>query len=403
VEPGRGRNEIGGAARLLGEAVGLIATPTERTHRAISDRVFAALGPFGLPARFGHDAIAAVSYRAVRCTASLVGEATAAATALTGPARPVLDGSPVGSGVVAAVNGLLGDRLAARRNDLDLDMTLRHAGHDLPVRTDELRAAYPNATGHLVLLVPGLGETEHAWRFRRSRRHPVVPDYGQRLAADLGATPLYLRYNTGRPLSTSAAALSGLLEAVVERWPVPVGRIDLIGHSMGGLVCRLACQHGVDHEARWPGLVRHVVYLGSPHAGASLARGVRLLAGLLATLPESRAWAEFLDLRSAGIHDLSDGVPPASCTPLPSARHHTVVAELTGSERHPVGRLLGDLLVRSVSADVGVGDRMRIAPAHHFDLLNHPVVYRALRDWLDDGGNLARRAGKAQTDQAADG
>jgi len=26
-----------------------------------------------------------------------------------------------------------------------------------------------------------------------------------RLAADLGATPLYLRYNTGRPLATSAA------------------------------------------------------------------------------------------------------------------------------------------------------------------------------------------------------
>jgi hypothetical protein len=26
------------------------------------------------------------------------------------------------------------------------------------------------------------------------------------------------------------------------------------------------------------------------------------------------------------------------------------------------------------------------APAHHLDLLNHPLVYQALRDWLGDGG-----------------
>lgn len=376
------RDELGGAARLLGEAVGLIALPTQRTHSEISDRVFTVLGPFGLPARVGHDTIAAISYGAVRCTAALVGEAAAAASALAGPRRPVLDGSPVGSGVVAAVNGLVGDRLAARINDLDLDITLRHEGRDLPVRGAGLRAAYPTASDHLVLLVPGLGETEHAWRFRRSRRHPVVPDYGRRLGVDLGVSPLYLRYNTGRPLATSGTELSKLLDAVVEHWPVAVRRIDLIGHSMGGLVCRLACQYGVDHDAGWPELVGHVVYLGSPHAGASLAKGVGMLADLLSTWGASRAWGEFLDLRSAGIHDLSAGVPPAICSPLPSAKHHTVVAELTGSERHPVGRLLGDALVRSVSADVGVGDRLRIAPAHHFDLLNHPGVYRALRNWL---------------------
>jgi hypothetical protein len=29
-----------------------------------------------------------------------------------------------------------------------------------------------------------------------------------------------------------------------------------------------------------------------------------------------------------------------------------------------------------------VGDSVRIAPAHHFDLLNHPEVYRALHTWL---------------------
>jgi hypothetical protein len=154
---------------------------------------------------------------------------------------------------------------------------------------------------------------------------------------------------------------------------------------MGGLVTRLAAAVGAADGARWTRLVRHVVYLGSPHAGASLAKGAGALAGLLSARTASKAWGEFLDLRSTGIQDLSGGIPPASATPLRSAEHHTVVAELTGSERHPVGRLLGDLLVRSASADVGVGDRLRIAPAHHLDLLNHPLVYQALRDWLDAG------------------
>jgi pimeloyl-ACP methyl ester carboxylesterase len=383
VKPTPARDETGGAARLIGQAVGLVARPGERTHQVIAERVFRVLGPVAAPVRLGHNAIAAISYGAVRGTALLVGETVAVATALSGPRAP-LDGSVSGSGVVAAVNGLLGDRLAAQANDLDMGMSLRHAGGDLPARTAELRAAYPDAGGHLVLLVPGLGETEHAWRFRRSRGAPVNPDYGERLAADLGVTPLYVRYNTGRPLATSAAALSALLGDLLEVWPVPMHRVDLIGHSMGGLVLRLACAQGLAEGARWPELVRHVVYLGSPHAGASLARGVEVLSGLLSARPATAAWAELLDLRSEGIQDLSGGVPAAGAVPLPSARHHTVVAELTRSERHPVGWLLGDLLVRSPSADVGVGDRLRVAPAHHLDLLNHPLVYRALRDWLDD-------------------
>lgn len=382
------RDELGGAAKVLGQAVGFVARPGERTHRAIADRVFGVLGPIAGPVRLGHDAIAATSYRAVRGTALLVGEAVAA-TAAWGRPRVPLDGSVSGSGVIAAVNGLLGDRLAAQANDLDLGMSLRHAGRDLPVRTEDLRVAYPDASPHLVLLVPGLGETEHAWRFRRSRRVPAGPDYGVRLAADLGATPLYLRYNTGRRLATSAEALSDLVHGLLAQWPVPVRRIDLIGHSMGGLVVRLACAHGVARASRWPELVRHVVYLGSPHAGASLARAVTTASGLLARRPVTAAWAEFLDLRSAGIHDLDSGVPPAGAPPLSSARYHSVVAELTRSERHPVARLLGDLLVGSPSTDIGVGDRLRIAPAHHFDLLNHPLVYRALRGWLDDGEDLA--------------
>lgn len=370
-------------ARLTARAVGLIARPGEQTHRMIADRVFDTLGSISRPIRFGHDLIASVSYTSVRGAAAVVGEVVAAASVFAGAGRVAwLDGSVAGSGVVAAVNGLLGDQLAADANDLDLGMALRHSGRDLPVRTPDLRAAYPAAGEHLVLLLHGLGETEHAWRYRRSRQRPADPDYGKRLAADLGATPLYLRYNTGQPLTASGAALSNLLDELLERWPVPVARIDLIGHSMGGLVARVAGAHGIAAGFGWPELVRHVVYLGSPHTGAALARGATAVAGLLGARAASRAWGEFLDLRSAGIRDLSAGLPPPEAVPLPSAAHHTVVAEVTRAQRHPVGQFLGDLLVRSDSAELDTGDLLRIAPAHHFDLLNHPDVYRALRTWL---------------------
>jgi hypothetical protein len=68
-----------------------------------------------------------------------------------------------------------------------------------------------------------------------------------------------------------------------------------------------------------------------------------------------------------------------------------VSATLTRSERHPVGRLLGDCLVlvpsasgRSRTRRIGFRDEdgAHIGGATHFALLNHPRVYEQLRAWL---------------------
>ncbi len=71
------------------------------------------------------------------------------------------------------------------------------------------------------------------------------------------------------------------------------------------------------------------------------------------------------------------------------ATHCFVSATLTRSSRHPVGRVVGDLLVLEPSAS---GRCRRLAfreehghhlgGANHFALLNHPAVYERLRDWL---------------------
>ncbi len=93
-----------------------------------------------------------------------------------------------------------------------------------------LAVAYAEAGEHLVVLMPGLVQTEHAWRYRRSRDIPIEPDYGLRLATELGVSPLYVRHNSGHPLATKGEALAGLLDEVVREWPVSAHHLDLLNH-----------------------------------------------------------------------------------------------------------------------------------------------------------------------------
>ena len=105
--------------------------------------------------------------------------------------------------------------------------------------------------------------------------------------------------------------------------------------------------------------------------------------------PETAAFGRILDWRSRGVHDLVTGLAE-DVPPLPRARYHLVAATLTRSERHPVGSLVGDLLVRPRSAYGRDGARtlfpdadvLHVGGTDHFGLLNHPDVHQALREWL---------------------
>ena len=182
------------------------------------------------------------------------------------------------------------------------------------------------------------------------------------------------------------------MERLVEHWPVPVTRIALVGHSMGGLVLRAA---GARSRRRRrpraldrPGAGRgHAGHAPPRRPGGPRSRARQPRAGLL---PETAAFGRILDWRSLGVHDLvvglADDVPP-----LPRARYRLVAATLTGSPRHPVGHVVGDLLVRVPSAygrdgrggDLFPGaDVLHVGRADHFALLNHPEVQPRWRRWL---------------------
>jgi pimeloyl-ACP methyl ester carboxylesterase len=396
--------EITAVGDLAGEAASGLTSHIRAMHAGIAERVFKGVGAAGAPVRLAHDHIADQAYGTARLIAGALLRGGARTISLTRPEHPPsIDASARGRLAVGALNGVFGDALHRRSNELALKMTIRRERRDVDVSRAALAEAFPDATGRLVLFVHGLCETDDAWRLGTERHVP----YGVRLHPELGYTPLYLRYNTGRHVSENGRELAALLEQLVDAWPVEADEIALIGHSMGGLVGRSACHYAVDHV--WPSKVAHMFTLGTPHRGTSLEKAATATAAALARVPETRGFAQALNARSSGIQDLGHGylvdedwlhqepgaflkqagseIPFLSC-----ANHYFVSATMSRELDAPVGRIVGDLLVLHPSA-WGLarrGQRLRfpveqyrhVGGANHFDLLNHPAIYEQICTWL---------------------
>ena len=371
-----------GALAMAGEVADEIVLGTVRdVHGAWAARAFGAAGS-GLPRRV-HDGVAGAVYgglgRGLRGTVRLL------RTADQRGLGSRLDATPQGRFAVAAVNGLIGDRLAEQGSDLAITLAVRHRGRDVPVDLGHLAGTFPQATGDLVVFLHGLGESDAAWSLHAEETGGT---YGDTLAGH-GWTPVLLRANTGLPIAQNAVALASLLDDLVACWPTEVRRIALVGHSMGGLVMRAACAVSTDATTAWTDTVTDVVTLGTPHLGAPLERTVRAGARALGVLPESAPFGRILDYRSTGILDLRDGLA-RDLEHLPHARYHLVAATLGGPRWNPLGEVLGDLLVRYPSATGRPRRGPQMFPeadvlhvrGDHFDLLNHPQVHGALVDWL---------------------
>ena len=311
----------------------------------------------------------------------------------------------------SSLNGFWGDYLRRRKSRLDLGMALRHHGQHLPATPEALAAAFPNPTSKLCVFVHSLAATEWLWS-RSSEEHYGDPDvtFGTRLRDDLGFTPIYLRYNTGRHISENGRALATLLTEVLDAYPVPVEEIVLVGHSMGGLVVRSAAHYARRHDEPWVEHLRHVACIGSPHLGAPLEKAVSLLSGVLKKVEAAgtQVPAELLDSRSAGVKDLRYGYTVdeewAGKNPdevvadtrrnvplVDGVGYYFLAATISRDPEHPLGQLLGDLMVRLPSASGEAPEPARrihfssgaVFPGmNHVHLANHPRVYEALRDLL---------------------
>ena len=194
--------------------------------------------------------------------------------------------------LVGALNGVMGSFLFRQQNPLALPMVFYdHYGER---QSGEL-------TGRVVILTHGLCMNHLTWS------HKQYGGIGERLLAQRdNNTMLYLNYNTGRRISSNGRSFAWLLEDLIQRNP-KITSIDLIGHSMGGLVSRSALFYGKQNTHNWLNKVGNLVCIGSPHHGAVLERLGFMMQDRLGRLPILNRIGRLTSIRSDGILDLRYG------------------------------------------------------------------------------------------------
>ena len=188
-----------------------------------------------------------------------------------------------------------------------------------------------------------------------------------------------------------------MLEALLERWPVPVTQLVIVGHSMGGLVARSAIHHGTAAGHSWRGLLRKLFSLGTPHHGAPLERGGHWIDLVLGSSPIVAPFAKIGKIRSIGITDLRHGLASADFSdglPLPADVECLAIAAQTGNGKSALRRgLIGDGLVPVDSAlgrhqdpdrhlDFPETHRMVFHGLNHLQLLSDQAVYAAIKKFM---------------------
>jgi hypothetical protein len=385
----RHADDLRGASQLAIEASRGITSLVEAMHLAVASGPAVLGKPLAAPARLATRPV----YNIIRGAMQLVGGGLDLALAQL---APLLGASIPGAEretLLAVLNGVLGDHLHARGNPLATPMTLRHAG--------------PATGSKIAVLVHGLCATERAWQ---RDGH----DHGAALARDLGYTPVYVRYSSGRHISTNGHDLAGLLETLVATWPVALDDLVLIGHSMGGLVARSACLAAERAGHTWLGRLRAMIALGSPHHGAPLERGGQIVDLVLDSTRYTAPFARLGKLRSAGITDLRFGnvldehwqgddrfaqrrdlrgpaALPAgvACYAIAGVRVTPTGLPLVGDGLVTVDSALGVHAMPALTLNFPDDHRWVAVGTGHLGLLGAPAVYDKMRTWLSPGGSTS--------------
>ena len=402
------RSDLTGGTRLVIDATTGITDLVEAMHERI-----ARLPGFPAPSVAGRTSgLTGFVYETVRRVTRAVGAGIEIGLDLMVPAFGSDEPSPEREAALAALNGVLGDHLIATGNPLAKPMALRRDGRPLPADVEALATSLPDAADGVLIAIHGLCMNDLQWT-REGR------DRAAELGRSLGLTPLGLDYSSGRHIHENGRDLADLLEATIDRWPRPLRRIVLVGHSMGGLVARSAFHQGEAAGHRWPALVSDLVFLGTPHHGAPLEKAGHWLDVVLGATPYAAPFAKLGRARSAGIRDLrhgallaedvcdaAEGSPFADRrrpVPLPStARAWAIAGALGQREGDATDHILGDGLVRVDSALGRHRDPARtlaFAADHrrvmrgvgHLELIWSDEVFDQLAKWLGPGSTAADR------------
>jgi hypothetical protein len=392
-------SDVRGFSKLAIDAAAGLTGFVESMHHNIAR----APGVIGRPPQAPMGGISGWVYQGIQGMVRMAGGGLDALLAQLDPALGGHRSSPARDAAVSALNGVLGDHLAASGNPLAIAMRAYHDGVALEPERRALVATIPAPTGRVAVLVHGLFMNH--WKWERKGH-----DHGAALARDLGYTPVYLHYNSGLNVSTNGRGLAELLHALVGQWPVPLEDLVIIGHSMGGLVSRSACHYGAAAGHAWPELLSTLIFLGTPHHGAPLERVGHQFDLLLGKSPYTAALTKLGRMRSAGITDLRYGNlvdedwkdhdrfdhagDRRRGLPLPKGVRCCAIAATVGNGTGELNdRLLGDGLVPLSSAlgrhqqadlDLGLPESQQWVGRgmNHLDLLSRQEVYRQINQWL---------------------
>ena len=391
---------VRGSAQLVFDCVSGITTAAENMHRTIAGTSTAWLNGIS-DLRPLKEIRSPVAYAVVRTTSDLLNKGVTKSLAHFQNQSNLhsLDGSEIRW--VAVLNGICGDHLEASDNVLAIPMSFAELTESQRLEP----TVVPDASPHIVVLVHGLCLSEQSWQRDES------PGIGNCLKQELGMSPVYLRYNTGRRISANGQELSRKLDDLVAGWPVPVESLSLVGYSMGGLVIRSACWYADSEQRAWLKPLKRILFLGAPHHGSAVEKAGHLVDKAM----QSVKYVEPLSFgrkRSAGIKDLRHGnlldddweqqggqkpslAARRNVPLLPLVDYYFIAASIGRHERDPMGHVFGDLLVRVGSA-LGAGSEASDNPEvkkencrvfqekTHFDLVNDDRILKQVVDWFRD-------------------
>lgn len=397
-------SDLRGIAQLATQATEGVTGIVEGVHQS----VWSTLGVSGgrEPGQTG--GITGAVYRGIRGVTQLVGTSVDSVLARLEGLTDFGDDSrietPKREAILAALNGVMGNRLLADNNPFATPMSLRYLGEPLDWQAPP---SMPETTGKVLVLIHGLCMNDLQWHTQNEGR---VVDHGEAVVEALAYTPVSVRYNSGLHTSENGRELAAILEQLVTHWPVAVEELTVLAHSMGGLLIRSAIHAATRDGLRWPDLLKNIVFLGTPHHGAPLEKAGNWVDVMLGSTPFTAPFATLGELRSAGITDLRfgnlldedwqgrdrfDHTPDIrQVVPLPDGVACFTVAATTASERgFMADRLIGDGLVPVPSAlgehgeedrDLGLSTSSQCIQygVNHLELLSSPAVTRQILQWL---------------------
>jgi len=206
--------------------------------------------------------------------------------------------------IVPILNGLNGDQFEENKDPLAIKMFFRHKNQDIPIEKLSDYYDFNEFEGKISILIHGLMGDEYMWKAIKPSGDNKIGDW---LEENKSSHILYLRYNTGLHISENGRALSNLLNQLIGLYGNKIQQINLLGHSMGGLVIRSAGYYADIQRQNWTSKLKTIFLIGVPNEGSYLAQMGFFVGHLFRKLDISYNdnIAKFMDIRSNGIKDLS--------------------------------------------------------------------------------------------------